>query len=65
MAIEADANDTEAMATTTIVNFNPGDTLGKLMAFINQAQMSSEAIQEYLFCTCVLQNIKPIELLLS
>jgi len=50
MAIEADANDAEAMATTTIVDFNPGDTLGKLMAFINQAQMSSEAVQ-VLTCT--------------
>jgi len=64
MAIEADAEDVEAMAAITIVNYDPGDTLGKLMAFVNQLRMSSEVVRDYLFRTCVLQNIKPLELLL-
>ncbi len=64
MVIEADADDAEAMAATTVVDFDPGDTLGKLMAFVNQLQMSSEEVQDYLFCTCTIQNVKPIEILL-
>jgi hypothetical protein len=64
MAIEADADDAESMAAITVVDYDPGDTLGKLMAFVNQLRMSSEVIREYLFRTCVLQNIKPLELLL-
>jgi len=42
MAIEADADDTEAMAAIMVVDYNPGDTLGKLMAFVNQLRMSSK-----------------------
>ena len=36
MEIEADPDDAEAMAATTLVEYDPGDTLGKLMAFVNQ-----------------------------
>ena len=64
VAIEADADDPEAMATTMIVNYDPGDALGKLMALVNQLQMSSEGTWENLFHTCIMQNIKLIELLL-
>ena len=64
MAIEADADDAEAMAATTIVDYDPGDTLGKLMAFVNQLRMSSEEVRDYLFRTCTIQNVKPIEILL-
>ena len=39
MATEADANDPEAMATTTIVDYDPSDALGKLMALVNQLRM--------------------------
>jgi hypothetical protein len=44
MDIEASADDVEAMKATTVVDFNPGDTLGKLLAFINQVRMSSEGV---------------------
>jgi hypothetical protein len=64
MAIEADADDPEAMAATMIVDYNPGDALGKLMALVNQLRMSSEGTREYLFRTCIMQNVKPVELLL-
>jgi hypothetical protein len=64
MAIEADAEDVEAMAAITVVDYDPGDTLGKLMAFVNQLRMSSELTREYLVRICILQNVKPLELLL-
>ncbi len=64
MDIEASADDAEAMANTLVVNFEVGDTLGKLLAFVNQVQMSSEGICEYLAECCCLQGIKPIEILL-
>jgi hypothetical protein len=63
-AIEADADDTEAMAATTVVDYDPGDTLGKLMAFVNQVRMSSEEVRDYLSRTCIVQDVKPIEILL-
>jgi hypothetical protein len=64
MAIEADTDDAEAMAATTVVDFDPGDTLGKLMAFVNQVRMSSEEVRDYLSRTCTVQNITPIQILL-
>jgi hypothetical protein len=64
MEIEADPDDTEAMAATTIVDYDPGDTLGKLMAFVNQVRMSSEGVREYLMQCCAMHKLSPIELLL-
>jgi hypothetical protein len=64
MAVEADADDLEAMAAITVTDYDPGDTLGKLMAFVNQLRMSSELTRDYLVRMCIMQNIKPIELLL-
>lgn len=64
MDIEASADDAEAMADTLVVEFELGDTLGKLLAFVNQVRMSSEGIHEYLAECCRLQGIKPIEILL-
>jgi hypothetical protein len=64
MDIEASADDAEAMKATTIVDFNPGDILGKLLAFINQVHMSSEGVQEFLAQICGMHGIKPIELCL-
>ena len=59
--IDASADDTDAMNRTTVTTYNPGDTLGKLLAFVNQVRMSSEGVCEYLAHACVLQSIKPIE----
>lgn len=36
MELEASADDPEAMAATTVVDFDPGDTLGKILALVNQ-----------------------------
>jgi hypothetical protein len=60
--IDASADDKEAMAETLVVDFEPGDTVGKLLAFVNQVRMSSEDIREYLAHSCRMHNIKPIEL---
>ena len=60
--IDASADDTDAMNGTTVTTYDPGDTLGKLLAFVNQVRMSSEGVREYLAHACVLQSIKPIEL---
>ena len=60
--IDASANDAEAMAETQIVDFEPGDTLGKLLAFVNQVRVSSEDVRDYLAHACVMHNIKSIEL---
>ena len=62
MDIDASADDTDAMIGTTVTSYDPGDTLGKLLAFVNQVRMSSEGVREYLARACVLQSIKPIEL---
>ena len=64
MEIEADPDDAEAMAATTVVDYDPGDTLGKLMAFVNQVRMSSEGVREYLIQCCIMHRLNPIELLL-
>lgn len=60
--IEASADDVEAMAATTFVDYDPGDTLGKVLAFANQVRMSSEGVREYLAHACKIHDIKPMEL---
>ena len=62
LEIDASADDAEAMTDATVTSFDPGDTLGKLLAFVNQVRMSSEGVREYLTWACVLQDIKPLEL---
>jgi hypothetical protein len=64
LEIDASPNDAEAMVATMVVDFEPGDTLGKLMAFVNQVHMSSEIVHDYLTETWHLQNIKELEICL-
>ena len=64
MELEAPADDPEAMAATTIVDFDPGDTLGKILALVNQIRMSSDGVREYLAHACAMCEVKAIELLL-
>jgi len=64
MDLEASADDLEAMAATTVVDFDPGDTLGKILALVNQIRMSSDGVREYLAHACAMSNLKAIELLL-
>jgi hypothetical protein len=60
--IEASSDDVAAMASTTTTNFEPGDVLGKLLAFINQVRMSSEGVRAYLDHVCAVNQLKPIKL---
>jgi hypothetical protein len=64
MDIDASADNAEAMMDTMIINFDAGDMLGKLLAFINQVHMLSEGVRQYLTEMCVMHHIKPIELCL-
>ncbi|KAJ3503385.1 hypothetical protein NMY22_g18264 [Coprinellus aureogranulatus] len=52
LEIEADADDTEAILASTNVDFDIGDIIGKLLAFVNQLQMSSEPVREFLVHLC-------------
>jgi hypothetical protein len=62
--IEASSDDVAAMASTTTTNFEPGDVLGKVLAFINQVRMSSEGVRAYLEHLCAVNQLKPIKLCL-
>jgi hypothetical protein len=62
MDIDAAAESAEDMAETLVVDFEPGDTLGKLIAFVNQVRISSEGVREYLGHACRTHNVKAIEL---
>jgi hypothetical protein len=62
MDIEASADDVAAMASTTMTNFEPGDVLGQLLAFVNQVRMSSEGVRASLAHICALHQLKPIKL---
>ena len=60
--VDASADDAIAMAETLVVEFEPGDTIGKLLAFVNQVRISSEDVREYLAHSCHLHNTKVIQL---
>ena len=60
--IDASADNAEAMAETLVVDFKPGDMIGKLLAFVNQVQMSSDDVRDYLAYSCQIHNIKVVEL---
>ena len=62
MDIDASVDNAEGMAETLVVDFEPGDTVGKLLAFVNQVRMSSEGVRDYLAHSCRMHNIKVIEL---
>ena len=61
MDIDASADEPEIMQSTTIVDFDIGDAIGKLLAFVNQVRMSSEGVREYLVNACSVHSVKPIE----
>ena len=60
--IEASSGDVAAMASTAMTNFEPGDVLGKLLAFVNQVHMSSKGVRAYLNHICAVHQLKPIKL---
>ena len=60
--IEALSGDVAAMASTAMTNFEPGDVLGKLLAFVNQVCMLSKGVCAYLNHVCAVHQLKPIKL---
>ena len=48
MEIEATSDNIEAMLGTTITDFEVGDVIGKVMAFVNQLQSVSEPTWDFL-----------------
>ena len=60
--IEASSNDVAAMASTALTDFEPGDVLGKVLAFVNQVRMSSEGVCAYLEHVCAVNQLKPTKL---
>ena len=62
--VEASSDDVNAMKQTTIVDFDTGDVIGKLLAFINQVRMSSEDVREYLKSCCKMHSVPELVLCL-
>jgi hypothetical protein len=60
--IKALPGNVAAMALTAMTNFEPGDVLGKLLAFVNQVCMSSKGVHAYLNHVCAVYQLKPIKL---
>lgn len=58
--VEASSNDVDAMLQTTIVDFDAGDVIGKLLAFVNQVRMSSEGMRDYLKHACTMHQLKSL-----
>lgn len=62
MEIDASADDVAAIEDLTLTNFESGDAIGKCLAFVNQARMSSDVVCNYLSHLCVVNGLKPLEL---
>ncbi|KAM6499174.1 Ribonuclease H-like domain containing protein [Amanita muscaria] len=60
--LEANADDEDAMLGTTITDFEPGDVVGKVMAFVNQVRASSEPTRDFLKQLCLTNGCKPCDL---
>jgi hypothetical protein len=48
MEVEASRDDEDAMREASMTDFDAGDVIGKLMAFIAQLRSCSEGVQTYL-----------------
>jgi hypothetical protein len=62
MEVEAFPDEAEALLASASTDYDAGDVVGKLMAFINQVRMSSEVTREYLKELCVSNSLPPLEL---
>jgi hypothetical protein len=48
MEVEASADDVEALREASLTDFEPGDVVGKLMAFVSQLRSCGEDTRDYL-----------------
>ena len=62
MDIEASTNDAEAIQMLIVIDFDPGDVIGKLMAFISQLQQCSEDTRDYLEHLAISYGCPPLEI---
>lgn len=62
MDTEASAEDLQTMLDTLVVDFTTGDTLGKVLAFVNQLQLCGEDMQKYLTILCINNGCTPLEI---
>lgn len=62
MDVEADESDAAALLATQIIDYTPGDILGKLLAFINQLRSCSEPTRLYFERICINLGIPPRKL---
>ena len=62
MDIEASTNDAEAIQMLIVIDFDPGDVIGKLMAFISQLQQCSEDTRDYLKHLAISYGCPPLEI---
>src|SRR5882724_8104018 len=62
MEIEATPDDVEAMLGTTITDFEAGDVVRNLMAFVNQLRAFSEPTWDFLKLLCCTNDFKPQDL---
>ena len=62
MDIEASTEDSDAILDTLVVDFTAGDTLGKVLAFVNQIRLCGEDTQKYLTILCVNDGYQPLKI---
>lgn len=62
MDIEASTDDAEAIEMSTVTDFDAGDVVGKLMAFIAQLRQCSEDTRKYLEHLAVSYGCPPLEI---
>ncbi|KAF5338265.1 hypothetical protein D9611_014619 [Ephemerocybe angulata] len=53
MAVEASLDSPEEVIETTVVEYDPGDVIGKVMAFVNQFRSCGEGTHKYYVEICV------------
>ena len=62
MEVEPSADDAEALLETSNVEFDAGDVVGKLMAFIAQICLCGEDTRDYLKKLCEVQGFPQWEI---
>ena len=62
MDIEASTDDAEAILMSMVTDFDAGDVVGKLMAFIAQLWQCSEDTRSYLACLALSYGCPPLKI---
>lgn len=59
MDVDANPQETGEVLSLQVVDFDPGNAIGKLLAFINQLRGCSESAHTYFEELCVLCKLEP------